>query len=252
MSMTIRSWRVWALRAGRSRMDQSVATYLEGMGQPLIIPHTMFVLAGPRLIVVDTSFESVEAVSKAYPQDIWRDPAEEPRELLARIGFRPDEVELVICTHLHYDHCGSNSLFSRARVLVQRVELAYALNPVADMMRREFFSPPGGFNPPFNIPQMELIDGDRHLGNGLDLLLLPGHTPGSQGVIVETGTGRLGLLGDNVMVEENWQDRIPVGLHTDVDAWYRSIAKANAAVDRVAPSHDLRLFPEHSLVTELS
>ncbi len=251
MNSSETSWRVWALRAGRSRMDQSVATYLEGMGQELTIPHTMFVLKGPRVVVVDTSFESSEAVRRAYPQDVWRDPAEDPAELLARIGVRPEQVALVICTHLHYDHCGSNRLFSRARVLVQRVELEYALNPVAEMMRREFFSPSGGFEPPFDSSQMDLIDGDRDLGDGLQVLYLPGHTPGSQGVVVQTRTGRLGLLGDNVMVAENWDARIPVGLHTDVDAWYRSIARARAMVDRIAPSHDLRLFPEDALVREL-
>ena len=119
-------------------------------------------------------------------------------------------------------------------------------------MEREFFSPSGGFTPPFDPAQMDLLDGDTQLGDGLHLLHLPGHTPGSQGVAVTTERGVLGLLGDNVMVEENWAANIPVGLHTDLDAWYRSLARARGAVDRVVPSHDLRVFDGDQLVVQVA
>jgi glyoxylase-like metal-dependent hydrolase (beta-lactamase superfamily II) len=233
-------------------MDRSLATYLEGMGSELTIPHTMYLLLGPRAVVVDTSFESVDAVRRAYPQEVWRDADEEPSALLAQLGISPDQIELVICTHLHYDHCGSNRLFSKARVLAQRIELEYALNPVATVMQREFFSPTGGFSLPYDPNQIDLVEGDVDLGDGLRLLHLPGHTPGSQGVVVSTGKGVLGLLGDNVMVEENWVRNIPVGLHTNVDAWYRSMSKAHEIVGEVIPSHDLRVFASDALVTAVA
>jgi len=236
------AWSVWALRAGRSRMDQSLATYLDGMGKALTIPHTMFLLSGSRVVLVDTSFESAQAVRDAYPQEVWRDPDEEPLALLAGLGVAPEQVEIVVCSHLHYDHCGSNRQFSQARVVVQRTELEYALHPTATIMEREFFSPSGGFRPPFDPTHMDLIDGDSQLLEGLSLLHLPGHTPGSQGVVIATDQGPLGLLGDNVMVAENWASNVPVGLHTDLDAWYRSMAKARAVVERVVPSHDMRVF----------
>lgn len=246
------TWRIWALRAGTSRMDRSLATYLNGMGTEITIPHTMFLLLGPSVALVDTSFESAAAVKRSYPQEISREPREEPLKLLAARNVHADDVRLIICTHLHYDHCGSNGLFRKARIVVQRKELEYALNPTSEIMRREFFSPAGGFTPPFDQARMETIDGDIDLGNGLRLLHLPGHTPGSQGVIVQTDRGRVGLLGDNVMVMENWIDRVPVGLHSDVDAWYRSIHKAKHEIDAVAPSHDLRLFSDDSVVARIA
>jgi N-acyl homoserine lactone hydrolase len=236
------SWRVWALRAGRSEMDQSMATYTEGMGQALVIPHTMFLLKGPRTVLVDTSFESTAAVRDAYPQRIWREPEEEPLTLLDHLSVTPDEIELIVCTHLHYDHCGTNRLFPRARVLVQREELVYALNPVADVMRREYFAPSGGFRPPYDQEQLDLLDGDTELGDGLTVVSLPGHTPGSQGLLVQTSRGTLALAGDQIMVKENFDEGLPVGLHTDLDAWYRSLAKLRQLTEWVAPSHDLRLF----------
>lgn len=245
-------WKVFALLAGRSKMDRSMATYLEGMGRPLVIPHTMFVLLrGHESVIVDTSFCSPEAVNSAYPQEIWRDADEHPLSLLAQLDLEPSGVELVICTHLHYDHCGCNRLFPDARVLVQRRELAYALNPIAKLMEREFFSPAGGFTPPFDAATLELVDGDTALGNGLELITLPGHTPGSQGVMVDTPGGPLCLAGDLIMVAENFDDELPVGLHTDLDAWYESHAKVRSRTDRVVPSHDLRLFSDGDPVAEI-
>ena len=233
-------------------MDQSMATYAEGMGQALVIPHTMFLLKGPATVIVDTSFESPAAVRSAYPQRIWREPGEEPLELLKQLAVKPDQVSLVVCTHLHYDHCGTNRRFERARIVVQRVELAYALDPVAHLMRREYFAPTGGFTPPYDPDQLELLDGDTDLGDGLTVLHLPGHTPGSQGLMVETSRGRLALAGDQIMVRENYDQGIPVGLHTDLDAWYLSLEKLRQQSAWVAPSHDLRLFSQGSPIQELT
>jgi glyoxylase-like metal-dependent hydrolase (beta-lactamase superfamily II) len=233
-------------------MDQSMATYAEGMGQALVIPHTMFLLKGPATVIVDTSFESPAAVRSAYPQRIWREPGEEPLELLKQLAVKPDQVSLVVCTHLHYDHCGTNRRFERARIVVQRVELAYALDPVAHLMRREYFAPTGGFTPPYDPDQLELLDGDTDLGDGLTVLHLPGHTPGSQGLMVETSRGRLALAGDQIMVRENYDQGIPVGLHTDLDAWYLSLEKLRQQSAWVVPSHDLRLFSQGSPIQELT
>lgn len=246
-------WKVFALRAGRSRIDRSMATYLEGIGVPLVIPHTMFILRrGRDTIAVDTSFSSTEEVQAAYPQEIWRQDDEHPRALLGEIGLELADVELVICTHLHYDHCGCNELFARARVLVQRRELEYALAPKAKLMEREFFSPSGGFTPPFDAARCEPVDGDLDLHGGLKLLWLPGHTPGSQGVLVPTDSGPLCLAGDLVMVRENFEQVMPVGLHTDVDAWYSSHAKLRTYTDHVVPSHDMRVFDGDQRIAELA
>lgn len=236
------TWDVFALCAGRSRMDRSMATYLENMGEPLEIPHTMFVLVGPEPVVVDTSFHSPELVKAVYPQDIWRDDAEHPRLLVAELGVTPDDVRLVVCTHLHYDHCGCNWLFPNARIVVQRREVEYARRPTAKLMWREFFSPAGGFRPPFDEAQLDPVEGDADLMDGLSVLSLPGHTPGSQGVLVRTREGLLGLPGDLVMVRENFDDEIPVGLHTSIDDWYLSLERLKRRTDWVVPFHDLRVF----------
>ena len=69
---------------------------------------------------------------------------------------------------------------------------------------------------------------------------IAGAYSGSQGVVIATTRGPMCLAGDLVMVLENLTDEIPVGLHTNVDAWYRSLAKVKQITDWVVPSHDMR------------
>lgn len=245
------AWKVFALRAGRSLVDRSVVTYLSGMGEGLVIPHTMFLLMGQSIVVVDTSFSAVEGVKDAYPQEIWREPEEEPVALLGRLGVDASDVAMVICTHLHYDHCGSNGLFTNARAVVQSTEFEYAQHPVCPMMEREFFSPSGGFTPPYGTEQLRFVDGDTDLGSGLQVIALPGHTPGSQGVLVETSRGVLALPGDQVMVEENFSAGEPVGLHVNVDDWQRSLVKLRKMTDWVVPSYDGRIFGGGETIAEI-
>lgn len=245
-------WRVWALRAGRSQMDRSVATYLTGMGEPLVIPHTMFVLVGDSTVVVDTSFSSAAEVSAAYPQQIWRDAEEEPVCLLTHLGISPAAVEVVICTHLHYDHCGGNAAFPNASIIVQELELEYAMAPISEVMVREYFTPGRGFPATFDKESLTLVHGDVEVRRGLRLLALPGHTPGSQGVLVDTRHGVLALPGDLIMLYDNFTDLSPVGLHTDVDAWYRSHSRLKDLCDGFVPSHDMRVFAGGSPVVEVT
>ncbi len=246
------NWRLWALCAGRSRIDQSVATYLEGMGVPLEIPHSMFVLRGPITVVVDTSFKSPSVIRKHYPQEVWRVASEDPRAMLAAIGVEPADVDVVVCTHLHYDHCGGNALFSNARILAQRREIDYARCPTSTLMEREYFSAGAGFPSQCDLDDLTPVDGDLQVASGLRLVTLPGHTPGSQGLIVDTAQGPIALAGDLVMVRENFTEGIPVGLHTDLDAWYSSYRKLRAITDQVIPSHDMRVFTSDDPTVELT
>lgn len=78
-------------------------------------------------------------------------------------------------------------------------------------------------------------------GYGSDVAL-PGHTPGSQGILVQTDTGPLCYAGDLVLVTENMQELTPVGLHTDLAAAERSRQKVAALGMPVVPAHDARLF----------
>src|SRR5512138_3115843 len=117
------------LDTGTQTQDKGVMTYLTDMGKTVQIPVTVALIEGPQKILVDTSFHSVERTWEIRRRKIVRGPEQELAAALAAAGTRPEEIGLVIHTHLHYDLAGNNRLFPRARFLVQREELRYALAP---------------------------------------------------------------------------------------------------------------------------
>jgi N-acyl homoserine lactone hydrolase len=99
-------------------------------------------------------------------------------------------IDIVVNTHLHGDHCGGNHLFAGAPIYVQRRELEDARSQ-DDYTIREWLDAPGVEYVP--------VDGELELLPGVRLLPAPGHTAGTQVVVVETG-GRPIVIGGDVAV----------------------------------------------------
>jgi N-acyl homoserine lactone hydrolase len=98
---------------------------------------------------------------------------------LAAIGVKPGDIDVVVCSHLHPDHCGCNVFFKRATVIVQARDVAAARAPDAEKFG--FYSIEWDVGLP-----LDEIEGQRDLfGDGRIVLIpLPGHTPGSMGALV--------------------------------------------------------------------
>jgi len=96
-----------------------------------------------------------------------------------------DDVVAVINTHLHFDHCGGNRRFAGTPIYVQRAEWEAVAEP--DYLVEWVH---------FDGATYELVDGDVELFPGVSVLFTPGHTPGHQAVLVDTGEGLVVLGGD--------------------------------------------------------
>ena len=96
-------------------------------------------------------------------------------------------IDMVVNTHLHFDHCGGNHLFAGKPIYVQRRELDDARSQ-DDYTISEWVEAPGVRYMP--------VDGELELLPGLRLLPAPGHTPGTQVVVVETGGRPVVIAGD--------------------------------------------------------
>ena len=96
-------------------------------------------------------------------------------------------IDMVVSTHLHFDHCGGNHLFAGKPIYVQRQELDDALSQ-DDYTIREWVEAPG--------VQYEPVDGELELLPGLRLVPAPGHTRGMQMVVIETGERPVVVGGD--------------------------------------------------------
>lgn len=111
---------------------------------------------------------------------------------LAQIGVRPDDVAVVIDTHLHFDHAGGNTFvdgggvaqlsFPNARYVVQRGEWVYATH-TNERTAGSYF--PHNFAPIAAADRFDLVDGEREIVYGIRVIPTPGHTPFHQSVLIE-------------------------------------------------------------------
>jgi N-acyl homoserine lactone hydrolase len=114
---------------------------------------------------------------------------------LADLGLRPDDIDMLVCTHFDIDHVGYHDAFTKAQLIVQREHytLAKSGHPRFANARAHWDHPSLHYH---------IIDGDIELLPGLTLLETSGHTPGHQSVLVHLPqTGSVLLTIDAVMMQ---------------------------------------------------
>ncbi len=121
-------------------------------------------------------------------------------------GFSPDDVTLVINTHLHFDHAGGNTVrssdggevrasFPKARYVVQHGELEYAQR--ANERTSASYFPPN-WDPIITAGHFEFVRGAVEIVPGIHLRPTPGHTPHHQSVVLTSAGETACFLGDVV------------------------------------------------------
>jgi glyoxylase-like metal-dependent hydrolase (beta-lactamase superfamily II) len=147
---------------------------------------------------------------------------------------------------LHWDHCSNNNLFPRAKFYVQRDELVYASDPLP-VHRRAYEKAPGLSPGWLDVwGRIELVDGDAEIAPGVSVVQLAGHSPGSQGVLVDGAVPYL-IAGDAVNTYADWEGNetvphLPPGVNTSLLDCYASFEKIEHLGCEVIPSHDLSLL----------
>ncbi len=237
-------WTIHAVDTGTSTLDASMLTYTVGAGTIVRIPRVIWVVRGPTTVVVDTSVPPGSRPAEFIGEALDRTPDQEPANALRLAGLDPKDVEYVVLTHLHWDHAGNCDLFPEATVLVQDVELRYAIAP-GRFFRKAFLAPTSGWGtPPYLVPNLSTLHGEHDLMPGLRIVRAPGHTPGSQALVVDTEHGSFAIAGDAVSTYENVDRDLPPGYHVDVDASMDSLDALRGAADYLLPSHDYAVFSD--------
>jgi glyoxylase-like metal-dependent hydrolase (beta-lactamase superfamily II) len=164
------------------------------------------------LVLVDTGVGNKENAKfhDIYGIENQAPGAEEPGRTaleagIRAAGFAPEDVTLVINTHLHFDHAGGNSYrdeagevrpsFPNARYLVQRGELEYATR-ANERTSASYF--PRNWEVIVAAGRFELLDGEREIVPGIRVRRTPGHTPHHQSVLLESSGETACFLGDVV------------------------------------------------------
>lgn len=227
------------LSLGTLPFDKSFMTYMQGAGTRIEVPLLAYLIQGGETeILVDTGPPPPDWCEKHH-RPIRQAEGERLDAALQAVGVSPSDVGIVVMSHLHWDHCGANHLFSDATFYVQRSELQYAAAPLPTHVR-PYQAPQTGLDPLWRGTRFEVVDGDLELAPGVELVLTPGHSPGCQTVVVEAASTTYVLPQDLVPLYENWNGpvHVPTGIHVDLEDCFASMARVAEYGGRVLPGHD--------------
>ena len=220
--------------------------------QTIDVAAIMFLVQTPDAnALVDTGIRDPKETPPVHGQ-YQQTEAQKPLNALARHGLRPDDIDIVINTHLHWDHCSNNHLFQKAKSYVQRTELSYASAPLTPHTQGyEAFEL--GLVPPFVGTKFEVLEGDQEIIKGVSVLFTPGHTPGSQSVVLGAGERSCILAGDNIPFYENLPENTmahfkPSTIYVDLEDYYRSVRSVLSLGFPIIPSHDMGLIGKEDLL----
>jgi glyoxylase-like metal-dependent hydrolase (beta-lactamase superfamily II) len=228
--------------------EKSNFTYAVDQGVKIKSPILMWFIDGAsQRILVDSGVSDPEWAAR-YHHPIERKPDEDPIKAVESLGLKTSDIDILVNTHLHWDHCFNNHLFPNARILVQAEELRYAISPLP-CHAHYYESQLIGMTPSWlkALDRIEAVEGEMEIEKGITLLPLPGHTTGFQGVVVDLPSGRHIIAGDTCPLYENWQgngeaDHIPAGIHVDLRDYYSSIKKIESLGAAVLPGHDMKVL----------
>jgi len=235
------------LEVGRfTDRDKSSITYLQGFGQKQSVPILVFVIKGNgKTILVDTG---ASGPAHAATKHLTLVQTEDMKiiKALNGIGVTADSIDFLINTHLHWDHCFNNNLFPGKKIYVQKSEFGFAMDPWP-VFRSTYDHYKAGLTPPWecSIPHFEFVDGDPELLEGIKLVKMPGHSPGSQGVMVDTSDGKYLICGDAIPAYEIWDapGRGMIGVFTSMDEQMNTYKKLEAMGEfNILPGHDARVL----------
>jgi N-acyl homoserine lactone hydrolase len=148
-------------------------------------------------------------------------------------GLVPRDIDTVFLTHLHWDHVENLDLFAHAEILTPRVEFEYAASPRPN----DWGTPPYVREILAGMNVTLLADEEQELFPGVRTLLLPGHSVGLQGLVIDSDKGRAVLASDAL-----WSARDAVRGVPDVA--FFDPAKAQASLDRALAAGDV-FYPGH-------
>jgi N-acyl homoserine lactone hydrolase len=182
---------------------------------------------------------------------------EAPTQVLKKVNLTPNDIDIVILSHLHFDHAGNIDQFPKAQFYVQKEELDGWVSSLSLPEKvREWVWQATDLNHINDLLEvaaenrLTLIEEDNfEVAEGVKAHKAKGHTFGTQAVTVETRNGTYALTQDVAYTYENIIDYKPLGLGLDNVEQLMSIQKVNKLVrgnvNFIIPGHDMAVFDKY-------
>lgn len=231
----IPKYRVTALNLGNIRLDKSSMTFQSGAGTLVDIPVWGAAVEGNGLkMLVDTGVSTPERWNPMHP--VWQEKDETLDAALAQLGWGVNDIDIVINSHLHWDHSDNNWRLPNARFYVSLAEWEYAKNPIE--IQKKLYQ--ADFNKaPLSVMNYVLVNQDLfEVVPGIKTIETPGHSAGHQSILIDTAEGLLCVAGDAACFMENLTAPTPPGGMTSASQALASIEKMCRTADRIFMNHD--------------
>ena len=227
---------------GTKIFDKTMMTYQYGGGEQYAIPIYCFYLeGGKKNILVDTGEMSPirsEDREKSIGGKIYTF-----EEGLAKWGLKPEDIDAVIHTHLHNDHCENDYKCINATFYVHEKELEsiYHPHPLDYRYLEDYISDVD------EAGKIQKITSDQELFEGISVVHTPAHTPGGLTVLVDTPSGKAAITGFCIIMENleppasiraMEMEVIPPGTHINAYESYDILVKVKKMADIMIPLHD--------------
>ncbi|MCF8086803.1 MAG: N-acyl homoserine lactonase family protein [Desulfotignum sp.] len=229
---------------GTKVFDKSMMTYQHGQGQAYTIPIYAWLIKGSdQTILVDTG--EMHPIQSKDREAAINGKIYTFEDGLARHGLTPEDIDIVIHTHLHTDHCENDYKCENARFFVHEKELESVHNPhPLDYRYLEDYIEDVEDN-----GQIQVLTADTDIVPGIRMVHTPAHTRGGMTVMVDTPKGKAAITGFCI-IDENLDPPpeilgmemavIPPGTHVDVYAAYNILETVKKQADILIPLHEPR------------
>ncbi len=237
-------YKIHPIVMGTKIFDKTMMTYQHDPGVRYTIPiYCWYLEGGDRKILVDTGEMSPiksEDREKNIGGKIYTF-----EEGLSRWGLEPGDIDLVIHTHLHNDHCENDFKCANAEFYVheKEIERIYDPHPLDYRYNEEFF---GDVH---EAGQVVTVTEDREIVPGISVMHTPAHTEGGMTVLVDTPSGKAAITGFCVIMENldppksvraMEMEVIPPGTHVNVYEAYDILKRVKKSADILLPLHEPR------------
>lgn len=237
-------YKIHPIVLGTKVFDKSMMTYQFASGQRYTIPIYAWYLEGPgQKILVDTG-EMHPIQSESREADIGG-KIHTLEEGLGRWGLSPEDIDVVIHTHLHNDHCENDYKCINAEIYVHRKEIEHIHNPhPLDYRYIEDYIEDVEEN-----GQLKIIDKTTEILPGIECVHTPAHTEGGLTIFIDTPSGRAAITGFCV-IDENFNppaeikamemEVIPPGTHVNAYEAYDIMLTVQKKAHILLPLHEPR------------
>jgi glyoxylase-like metal-dependent hydrolase (beta-lactamase superfamily II) len=156
-------------------------------------------------------------------------------EELAARGLTPSDIDVVVCTHAHWDHIENLNIFDRARIVLHRDERRYAKSP-----HRNDFGCPEWIDAVFELYKERIWEVEEGVAiiPGVEVIEAPGHSAGTIAVAASTAEGMAVITGDSIQNSTVAIERRNALVFWDEKLASRTIDKLVTIADVIYPGHD--------------